>query len=207
MAGHWSGEFDEPALQGWVEQLRARLTAPKVSLGLVFVSPQFFPHARQVLEILRVHGRIPLLAGCSMHSTPHRRWRRAGGIPGIALAALLAAGRGAESAFHFQQGQVDEANVPGYWQMETGLNAEQTNGWLVFADPFHLDCENWLQVVERSLRAAAGSSAAWPAAIPPRSIRRFIWMAKFFEEGGVAISIGGGVKMQGVISQGCTPIG
>ena len=33
----------------------------------------------------------------------------------------------------------------GYWRMETGLNAEQTNGWLVFADPFHLDCESWLR--------------------------------------------------------------
>jgi small ligand-binding sensory domain FIST len=28
-----------------------------------------------------------------------------------------------------------------------------------------------------------------------------------FEDGGVAISVGGGVKLEGVISQGCTPIG
>jgi len=28
-----------------------------------------------------------------------------------------------------------------------------------------------------------------------------------FEDGGVAVSVGGDVKLEGVISQGCTPIG
>ena len=46
------------------QRLRSQLSAP-VSLGLVFMSPDFFPHAAATLEILRVHGRIPLLAGCS----------------------------------------------------------------------------------------------------------------------------------------------
>src|ERR1700756_2947959 len=65
---HWSYDFDEEGLQSWAEQLRARLKAPRVSLGLVFMSPRFFSHASQVLEILRVHGQIPLLAGCSSES-------------------------------------------------------------------------------------------------------------------------------------------
>ncbi|HXD00072.1 MAG TPA: FIST N-terminal domain-containing protein [Verrucomicrobiae bacterium] len=204
VAGHWSGEFDEPSLQGWVEQLRARLTAPKVSLGLVFMSPQFFPHARQVLEILRVHGRIPLLAGCSSTGLI------AGGEelesnPGIAL-ALYSLPDAELKAFHFQQGQVDEANGPGYWPMETGLNAEQTNGWLVFADPFHLDCENWLRSWNEAyapLPVFGGLASGDPAA----QLTQVYLDGEVFEEGGVAISIGGGVKMQGVISQGCTPIG
>src|SRR5260221_6838151 len=65
VAAHWAGDFDEAALQRWAEALRAELQAPRVSLGLVFMSPRFFPHAAQVLELLRVHARIPLLAGCS----------------------------------------------------------------------------------------------------------------------------------------------
>src|SRR5262245_30285627 len=64
VAGHWRGDFDEPALQAWGEQLRRQLTE-SVSLGLVFMSPKFFPHAHQVLELLRVHAQIPVLTGCS----------------------------------------------------------------------------------------------------------------------------------------------
>ena len=60
--------MDENGLADWARRLRARLRAPEVSLGLVFMSPKFFPHAEQVLEILRVHAQIPLLAGCSGNS-------------------------------------------------------------------------------------------------------------------------------------------
>ena len=65
IAAYWSDGMDEPGLADWARRLRARLRAPEVSLGLVFMSPKFFPHAKQALEILRVHAQIPLLAGCS----------------------------------------------------------------------------------------------------------------------------------------------
>src|SRR5215475_3675589 len=65
VAAHWAGDFDEAGLQRWAENLRNQLAAPRVALGLVFMSPKFFPHGKQVLEILRVHAQIPLLAGCS----------------------------------------------------------------------------------------------------------------------------------------------
>jgi small ligand-binding sensory domain FIST len=65
ITAHWTGEFDETGLSQWAEELRSQLPAPQISLGLVFMSPKFFPHAKSALEILRVHARIPLLAGCS----------------------------------------------------------------------------------------------------------------------------------------------
>ena len=65
IVAHWPGGFDEDGLRDWASGLRAQLPATEVSLGLVFMSPQFFPHAKAVLEILRVHAKIPLLAGCS----------------------------------------------------------------------------------------------------------------------------------------------
>src|SRR5688572_13794753 len=68
VSAHWNGGFDESGLQTWAEQLAGRLAAQHISLGLVFMTPRFFPHAAQVLEILRVHARVPLLAGCSSSS-------------------------------------------------------------------------------------------------------------------------------------------
>jgi len=51
--------MEEEGLADWARRLRARLPVPEVSFGLLFMSPKFFPHARQVLEILRLHARIP----------------------------------------------------------------------------------------------------------------------------------------------------
>ena len=143
IAGHWPGEFDEAGLQKWAEGLRRQLRAPRVSLGLVFMAPRFFPHARQVLEILRVHAQIPLLAGCSSSSLI------AGGEEieeGARLALGLYALPDANlKAVHFNQEQVEVSAGSEYWRGETGVAQNQTNGWLAFLDPFHLDCESWLR--------------------------------------------------------------
>lgn len=168
------------------------------------MSPKFFPHAKQVLEILRVHAKIPLLAGCSSQSLI------CGGEeleenPGLTLG--LYSLPGAElKAVHFTQEQVEEASSAPYWHSETGVEPEQTNGWLAFADPFHLDSESWLRSWNEAYAPlpvmgglASGDSAEQ---------RTQIYLnGDVFEEGGVAISIGGDVKFASVISQGCTPIG
>src|SRR5262245_65013119 len=68
VAAHWAGGFDEGLLCAWVEKLRTGLKAPRVDLGIVFMSPRFFDIAAQVLELVRVHAQVPLLAGCSSAS-------------------------------------------------------------------------------------------------------------------------------------------
>src|SRR6516165_11470375 len=133
IAAYWSDGMDEDGLADWARRLRARLPAPEVSLGLVFMSPKFFPHARQVLEILRVHARIPLLAGCSSTGliAGANEIESATGFV-LALYSLP----GAElKGFRFTQKHVEEANGRPYWQLETGVEPKQTNGWLVFIDP------------------------------------------------------------------------
>jgi small ligand-binding sensory domain FIST len=114
---------------------------------------------------------------------------------------------GAElKAFHFTQEQVEEADGPAYWPIETGIAPAKTNGWLIFIDPFHLDSESWLK--------------SWNEAYSPLPVLGGLASGDFteqvtqlylngdvFEEGGVAISVGGDVLLQGVTSQGCTPIG
>ena len=45
VVAHWKGGWDEPGLCRWVEELRSRLDAPGVTLGLLFTTPQFFDRA------------------------------------------------------------------------------------------------------------------------------------------------------------------
>ena len=204
IAGHWAGGYDEAGLQKWVEELRHQLDAPQVSLGLVFMTPSFFPVAKQVLEILRVHGRIALLAGCSSQGliVGSEEYEQDVGLT-LGLYALP----GAElKGFHITQEQVEEAMGAGYWRLETGVEPEQTNGWLAFIDPFHLDSERWLQ--------------SWNEGYAPEPVLGGLASGDFneqltqvylngeaFEEGGVVLSVGGDVRLVGMTSQGCTPIG
>jgi small ligand-binding sensory domain FIST len=204
IAAHWPGGFDESGLQQWAENLRQQLHAPQISLGLVFMTPRFFPHAKQVLEILRVHARIPLLAGCSSTSLI------AGGSEIEENAGLVLALYGLPGAtlrgFHFVQAQVEEASEPGYWPLETGVAPDQSNGWLTFADPFHLDAESWMRTWNEAYAPHPVLGGLASGDLREQCTQVYL-NGEVFEEGGVAISVGGDVKLVSVISQGCTPIG
>jgi small ligand-binding sensory domain FIST len=204
VAGHWASEFDERELQKWAEKLRSQLKAPRVSLGLVFMSPKYFQHAKQILEIVRVHAQVPLLAGCSSQSlivgeeeVEHNA--------GLTLALYNMPGA-IVKAYHFTQEQVEEANGPGYWPLETGIEPNQTNGWLVFIDPFHLDSETWLRTWNEAY-APLPVMGGLASGDYSEQLTQVYLSGEVYEEGGVAISIGGDVKLAGVTSQGCTPIG
>jgi small ligand-binding sensory domain FIST len=204
IAGHWPGEFDERGIQSWAERLRRELGDHRPSLGLVFMTPRFFAQARQVLEIIQVHAQVPLLAGCSSQGLiagAEELEENAGlalglyGLPGADL-----------KAFHFRQNQVEEANAPGYWQLETGIPPDQTNGWLAFLDPFHLDSEAWLRSWNEAYAPlpVLGGLASGDS---NDQLTQLYLNGEVYEEGGIAISVAGAVRLAGVTSQGCTPIG
>lgn len=203
IVAHWAGGFDETGLRDWAENLRKQLPAAAPSLGLVFMSPKFFPHAKTALEILRVHARIPLLAGCSSNGliAGARELENAGGLV-LALYSLPDADL---KGVRFTQSQVEEA-TGAYWHHETGVEPGHTNGWLVFIDPFHLDSESWIRGWNEAYAPlpAFGGLASGVFSDPTTQV---YLNGDVFEDGGVAVSVGGGVKLAGVISQGCTPIG
>jgi small ligand-binding sensory domain FIST len=203
IAAHWSEGFDEDGLRRWVELLRAQLSHP-VSLGLVFMSPEFFPNAAATLEILRVHGQIPLLVGCSGAGliVGSEEMESASGIvlglyslPGVEL-----------KGFRFTQSQIEEANGSAYWHLETGIEPSQTNGWLAFHDPFHIDAESWMRSWNEAYAPVPTFGGAASGVFTDQTTQVYL-NGDVFEEGGVAVSVGGDVKLAGVVSQGCTPIG
>ncbi len=204
VAGCWQGRFDETALRQWAEKLRAQLGGHPVSLGLVFISPDFFPQAEQVLEILRVHARIPLLAGCSSLGLIYNE-QELESASGIALG--LYSLPGAElKGFRLTQSQLEEADGAAYWRGETGIAPANTNGWLAFIDPFHMDAENWVRQWNEAYAPLPVFGGLAGGNIQDQTTQVYL-DGEVFEDGGVAISVGGDVKLTGVISQGCTPIG
>jgi small ligand-binding sensory domain FIST len=156
------------------------------------------------LEILRVHARIPLLAGCSSSGliAGQEEIEGAGGLV-LALYSLPGAQL---KAVRFTQQQTDEATEEDFWPAETGLAQEKVNGWLAFIDPFHLDAEAWLRSWNKGFPGSPvyGGLAS---GVFPEPFTQVYLDGEVFEEGGVVIAIGGEVEIKGVVAQGCTPIG
>ena len=203
IAAHWPEGFDEAGLRDWVERLREQLPGP-VSLGLVFMSPDFFPHAAATLEILRVHGRIPLLAGCSGAGLIARD-EEIESASGIVLALYTLPG-GSLKGFRITQSQVEEANGAAYWHLETGIEPSRTNGWLAFHDPFHMDAESWMRSWNEAYAPVPTFGGAASGLFAEQTTQVYL-NGDVYEDGGIAISVGGDVRLAGVVSQGCTPIG
>lgn len=201
---HWQADFDEAGLRQWAENLRAQLKAPQVSLGLVFLTPRFFPYAKQVLELLRVHARIPLLAGCSSTSLVAGA-EELEDNPGLVL-ALYALPGAKLTGTYFTQTQVEEAEGHEYWHDVTEVKPSQTNGWLTFIDPFHLDSESWLRSWNENYPGSPVYGGLASGIFADQATQVYL-NGEVYEEGAVTISVGGDVKLAGVISQGCTPIG
>jgi small ligand-binding sensory domain FIST len=204
IAAHWQSDFDEAGLQKWAENLRSQLTGRAVSLGLVFLAPRFFPQAKQILEIVRVHAQVPLLAGCSSQALIVGE-REVEEEPGISLALYHLPGAELKGV-HFTQEQVEEANGPGYWQLETGVEADKTNGWLAFIDPFHIDSEAWLRGWNEAYAPLPVLGGLASGDFTQQQTQVYL-NGEVFDEGGIGVSVGGDIKLAGVTSQGCTPIG
>ena len=204
VAAHWSADFDETQLTAWAEKMRKSLKSPRVDLGLVFLGPKYMDAAAQVLEIIRVRAEVSLLAGCSSASLI-AGCEEIEGDAGLVLGLYSLPGADLRGV-RFAQRQLDEISGPDAWHRENEVTPEQTNGWLCFVDPFHMDCEAWLR--------------SWNEAYPHKPIvgglasndgssdRSQVYLnGEVFEDGGVGVSIGGRVELVSMISQGCTPIG
>lgn len=203
ISAYFPGQFEELRLASWAQELRAQLSRPP-NLGLVFLSPDWTQHAGEALELIQLHARVPLLAGCSGLGLI------AGGreyedTPGAVL-GLYHLPEANLRGFHLDQAQVLEAKDRHYWYAEMGIGREQTNGWLVMADPYTMDVETWLKQWNDAYPGlpTIGGLASGSASM---QFTQVYLNQEVYDEGAVVISVGGSVRLGAVVSQGCTPIG
>src|ERR1700683_334992 len=105
VSARWQGEFEEEKMRSCAQELRRQLRAPKVSLGLVFMTPHYFARAAQILEVLRLHAQIPLLLGCSSVSLIIGA-QEIEDLPGVVVSLLALPGADLHGV-HFTQEQVE----------------------------------------------------------------------------------------------------
>ncbi len=203
IAGHLEGPFEESALERWAAGLPSQLSG-EVTLGIVFLGPSFFENAEQVLEIIRINARVPLLLGCSSHGliANEMEIENGGGLV-LQLFHLPSANL---KAMHLSADEIASADSGESVCAMTGISRGENNGWLLLADPFHLRNDDWLMYWNEAyspspiLGGLAGGVIGKPES--------FLYLGgEVFNDGMVALSVGGDISLNGVVSQGCTPIG
>ncbi|MEA2584858.1 MAG: hypothetical protein QOF33_2943 [Thermomicrobiales bacterium] len=164
-------------------------------------------HAAHFPEIVRQVWReteAPILIGCSGSGVigPERELER---VPAIAMLQLSLPG-GSLRAVRFTQAMVEAGWEPTGWHDGLGIGPDEVNGWLMFADPFHLDAEGLIK----------GLAGAYPGApivgglASPGPLERRTWVflnGEAHPDGGAGLAIGGEYGLVPLVSQGCEPIG
>ena len=194
-------EFSEEAVIRVAREVRAELAA-EVTCAVVFFSSDYTEHLEDFLELLRVYGQAPLLVGCC-----------AGGLVGTGIEAenqagfsllLLSLPLTKVRVCELSQRQVQESTGPAFWQMESGLGAEEVDAWIVLADPARFDTERWL--AEWS-QAYPGVPAIGGLASGDPNNMVICRDGRAIAGDCLVMSLSGGLSVRTIVSQGCRPIG
>ncbi|MBI4504236.1 MAG: FIST C-terminal domain-containing protein [Chloroflexi bacterium] len=148
--------------------------------------------------------RARVLVGCSGQGVIGTA-REVEGEPALALLALSLPGATLRAA-RFTQETLEVCRQPADWQREAFVEPSEVNAWLVFGDPFRMDVE----------ALVGGLAAAYPgrplvgglASGDQRAQRTHVFLDDgVYDEGAVAVALGGAYTVRCVVSQGAEPIG
>jgi small ligand-binding sensory domain FIST len=195
------GKYSEKAVIEVAESLRHEI-GTNASLGVLFLTQEWRPHLEDTLELIRLHGHVPQLVGCSGWGIIGNR-REVEQEPGFSL-ILFSLPAESFSIVQISETQIEESTGGEYWRTATGLPAKEVTSWIVLANPHFGGTESWLE--------------EWSTAYPnvpimgglASSTSSEIFLLKDGEATNapvLAIAMKQGLLVRPLVSQGCRPIG
>src|SRR3954470_8503749 len=136
-----TGPYSAPALIGATKALRERMQV-NASLGFFFATRDWTENLEDSLELIRLHGRVPHLVGCSGFGILGTRVEVE--QAGFSL-LLLSLPAGSFETFVLGEDDLDAADDGAYWHRFTGIGAEKAHAWIICANPTVGGLESWLR--------------------------------------------------------------
>lgn len=184
-----------------------------VTLGFAFASADYGERLEDFLELVQLHGHVPLLAGCS-----------GSGVIGVGREVEQASGFSLlflslpEAELHtaiLTERDVEEAASPEDWHRITGVGVGpgEVNAWISLVDPFGFPVEPWLESWNAAYPGVPtlGGLCSSGAGGTESAQADTVFVARNRERldpgSALLIGLGGGVRVSPVLSQGCRPIG
>jgi len=195
------GRYSEDAVIGVARDLREEM-GTNASLGFLFVTQEWRPQIEDTLELIRLHGHVPQLVGCSGWGVIGRK-REVEGEPGFSL-LLLSLPAGSFTVTQIDENAALESPGPDFWHTSTGVAPSEARSWIILANPYFGGVETWLE----------DFSAAYPR-VPVLGGLASARNAEIFlmRDGDIspapllAIALKQSLVVLPLVSQGCRPIG
>lgn len=177
---------------------------PDPDLVVLFANPAFGDDCADLVREARERTRARTLIGC-VADVVLANGEEVDRQPGLSMIALWLPG----ALIHpvrLHQEQVCLFDEPHLWREVTGSPAGGVNAWLVIAEPFRIDVQS---VLEGLTDLYPGSSIMGGLASGIRPDRQpcVFFDDQVYDEGGVALAIGGPYQLVPFVSQGCEPVG
>lgn len=195
--------FDDDLVVDVVKECRERVGG-KASCVFAFVSSDWRPHLKDFLEIVQVHGHAPIVIGSSADGLIGVG-EEDENVSGFSLLFLNLPNTEVRCTTVDQE-QVETGGGDGYWQDVTGIGAGDVAGWIMLSNPFELDSEAWLKSWNASYGAVPCFGGLASGGREPEEIF-LLQNGEVSSAGGLAVGFSGGVRLGGIVSQGCRPIG
>lgn len=183
-------KWDEEAVVTAARSLRGQTGG--ASLALVFVSPDWRPHLRDLVEIIQVEGHARRVVGCStdgMIGTDQEDEE----VSGFSLMFLNLPGEDIGSWL------IDET-------FQIPRDRPATGGWLLLGNPLRLNAQALLEDLNRMYPGVplygGLASGGWDS----ETLFTLHHESGQLDSAGIAIHLPGTV-IHGIVSQGCQPIG
>jgi small ligand-binding sensory domain FIST len=195
------GEYSEASVVDFAESLRNEL-GTNASLGFLFVTQEWRPYLEETLELVRLHGHVSHVAGCSGSGVIGCR-KEVEQRPGMS-ALLLSLPAESFSVFEITESAAESSAGPESWHGFTGLTPKDLTSWIVLANPYFTRAEDWL--AEWSM-AYPGIPTIGGLASARNSETFLLRDGAISQTAALAIALKEGLVMYPLVSQGCRPIG
>ncbi|MGI8963330.1 MAG: FIST signal transduction protein [Thermomicrobiales bacterium] len=177
---------------------------PPPDVLIVFASPAFRDAFSQLTTAARQRTGAGVLIGCSASGFLAGE-TEVEDRAGLALMALWLPGARIHT-LRLHQEHVELLNDPALWHDMHRIPPADVNSWLMFAEPFRIDAQDLIQGLQAMYPEARIMGGIASGLIEDRKSCVF-FDDHVYDEGGVALGIGGPYSLSPRVSQGCVPIG
>lgn len=194
--------YDEDLVRAAAERCVERIGGA-ASCVFLFVSPDWRDHLSDLIEVVQVYARSPVVVGCSGWGVIGTG-REDENASGFSMLALRLPNTEVE-VVPVTQGDVEHAEGATFWNRHFSAERGEVAGRILLADPTAIDIESLLR----------GANSAFPGepiyggmASGSGEGDMFLLDAGGRHEGGaLMVSFRGGIVLGGLVSQGCRPVG
>lgn len=193
--------------EDWEQALHQALEQIKdISADIVFLfaSIEFAPYFSQMLQTVREATGRATLIGCSGQGIVGSD-QELEDLPAVSLLALALPGAHIRP-IRFTQDMVDDELSSQEWHTKLQLTPEDFNAWVLFGDPYQMDCETLISQLSQAYPGLPMMGGLASGELEDHYTYLFL-NDEVYEDGAIALTLGGDYTILPLVSQGCDPIG